>query len=87
MKLINIGFGSMVAASRLLTVVAPDSAPIKRLVSDAREQGILIDASYGRKTKTVLITDSGYVILSALAGDVLADRVSGKDDGKEDEEA
>ncbi|MBR7142093.1 MAG: DUF370 domain-containing protein [Clostridia bacterium] len=87
MKLIRIGFGGLVSADRIVAMVDPDSAPIKRLVSDAREQGILIDASYGRKTKTVLITDSGYVILSALAGDVLADRVSGKDDGKEDEEA
>ena len=86
MKLIRIGFGGLVSADRIVAMVEPDSAPIKRLVSDAREQGILIDASYGRKTKTVLITDSGYVILSALSGDVLAERVSGKDDGREEEE-
>lgn len=66
MKLINIGFGSMVAASRLLAIVAPDSAPIKRVVQEARERGMLIDASYGRKTKAVILMDTDHVILSAI---------------------
>lgn len=74
MKLINIGFGSMVSASRVLTIVAPDSAPIKRVVQEARERGMLIDASYGRKTKAVILMDTDHVILSAIAPDVIAAR-------------
>ena len=74
MKLIGIGFGSMVAAQRVLAVVEPDSAPIKRVVQEARERGMLIDASYGRKTKSVLLMDTDHVILSALTTDVLATR-------------
>ena len=66
MKLINIGFGSMIAANRLLAVVAPESAPIKRLIQEARDRGMLIDASYGRKTKAVLLMDTDHVILSAI---------------------
>ena len=66
MKLINIGFGSLVAAGRLLSVLAPDSAPIKRVIQEARDRGMLIDASYGRKTKSVLLMDTDHVILSAL---------------------
>ena len=66
MKLINIGFGSMIAASRLLAIVAPDSAPIKRVIQEARERSMLIDASYGRKTKAVLLMDTDHVILSAI---------------------
>ena len=66
MKLINIGFGSMVAANRLLAIVAPDSAPIKRVVQEARERGMLIDATYGRKTASIFIMDSDHVVLSAL---------------------
>ena len=66
MKLINIGFGSMISASRVLAVVAPDSAPIKRVMQEARERGMLIDASYGRKTKAVLLMDTDHVILSAI---------------------
>ena len=74
MKLINIGFGSLVSASRLLTVVAPDSAPIKRVVQEARDRGMLIDASYGRKTKAVLLMDTDHVILSAITPEVIHDR-------------
>ena len=74
MKLINIGFGSMVAANRLLAIVAPDSAPIKRVVQEARERGMLIDASYGRKTKSVILMDTDHVILSALTPDALGTR-------------
>ena len=65
MKLINIGFGSMVAAGRLLSVLAPDSAPIKRVIQEARDRGMLIDASYGRSTKSVILMDTDHVILSA----------------------
>ena len=74
MKLINIGFGSMIAAHRLLAVVDPDSAPIKRVVQEAKERGMLIDASYGRATKTVILMDTDHVILSALTPDVLSAR-------------
>ena len=66
MKLINIGFGSMVAANRLLAIVAPDSAPIKRVIQEARDRGMLVDASYGRKTKAVILMDTDHVILSAI---------------------
>ena len=66
MKLVNIGFGSMVAAGRILAVVDPDSAPIKRMVQESRERGMLIDATYGRKTASIFIMDSDHVILSAL---------------------
>ena len=74
MKLIGIGFGSMVAAQRVLAIVEPDSAPIKRVVQEARDRGMLIDASYGRKTKSVLLMDTDHVILSALTTDVLSAR-------------
>ena len=66
MKLLNIGFGSMVAAGRVLAIVAPDSAPIKRVVQEARDRGMLIDASFGRKTKAVILMDTDHVILSAV---------------------
>jgi regulator of extracellular matrix RemA (YlzA/DUF370 family) len=74
MKLINIGFGSMVAAGRVLAVVSPDSAPIKRLVQEARDRGMLIDASYGRKTQSVILMDTDHVILSALETEVINTR-------------
>ena len=67
MKLLNIGFGNMVSAERLIAVVSPDSAPIKRLIQESRERGMLIDATYGRKTASILVMDSDHVILSALA--------------------
>lgn len=66
MKLINIGFGSMIAANRLLAIVEPDSAPIKRVIQEARDRSMLIDASYGRKTKAVILMDTDHVILSAI---------------------
>ena len=66
MKLINIGFGNMVSANRLVAIVSPESAPIKRIIQDAKEKGMLIDATYGRKTASIFIMDSGHVILSAL---------------------
>ena len=80
MKLINIGFGSMVAAGRLLAIVAPDSAPIKRIVQEAKERGMLIDASYGRATKTVILMDTDHVILSGLTPEVLSERWMDKQD-------
>ena len=74
MKLINIGFGSMVAAERLLAIVAPDSAPIKRVVQEARDRGMLIDASYGRRTKAVILMDTDHVILSAIPSETIGAR-------------
>ena len=74
MRLINIGFGSLISASRLLAVVAPDSAPIKRVVQEARDRGMLIDASYGRKTQSVILMDTDHVILSALTPEVIGER-------------
>ena len=86
MKLINIGFGSMIAANRLLAVVAPDSAPIKRVVQEARDRGMLIDASYGRKTKAVLLMDTDHVILSALTPEQIYARWQDKADVTFEEE-
>ena len=83
MKLVNIGFGSMIAANRLLAVVDPDSAPIKRVVQEARDRGMLIDASYGRKTKAVILMDTDHVILSALTTDTLSARWEDKQEEKE----
>lgn len=74
MKLISIGFGNMVNADRVITIVSPDSAPIKRIVQDARDKGALIDASFGRKTRSVLIMDSDHVILSGLQPETVAGR-------------
>ena len=74
MKLINIGFGNMIAAGRVLSILEPESAPIKRIVQEARDRGMLIDASYGRKTKAVLMMDTDHVILSALTPEMLAER-------------
>ena len=86
MKLINIGFGSMVAAGRVLSMLAPDSAPIKRIVQEAKDRGMLIDASYGRATKTVILMDTDHVILSALTPDVLSARWLDKQDNEGDKE-
>lgn len=77
MKLINIGFGNVVAAHRLVAIVSPESAPIKRIVQDARERGTLIDATAGRRTRAVLVTDSEHVILSAVQPETVAARFSG----------
>ena len=78
MKLINIGFGSMVAAGRVLAMMDPDSAPIKRVVQEAKERGMLVDASYGRKTKTVILMDTDHVILSALTPESISTRWTDK---------
>ncbi len=86
MKLINIGFGSMVAADRLLAIVAPDSAPIKRVVQEARDRGMLIDASFGRKTKAVILMDTDHVILSAIPSETIGARWMDVQDVKMEEE-
>lgn len=78
MKLINIGFGNMVSATRIIAIVSPESAPIKRIIQDVRDKGQLIDATYGRRTRAVLIMDSGHVILSAIQPETVAGRMSGK---------
>lgn len=75
MQFINIGFGNLVSVQRLIAVVSPDSAPVKRLVQESRDRGMLIDATYGRKTASVLIMDSDHVVLSALAAERLAPRL------------
>ena len=86
MKLINIGFGNMVCANRLVAIVSPESAPIKRIIQDARESGSLIDATYGRRTRAVIITDSDHIILSAVQPETVANRIDDYDDDEEDEE-
>ena len=86
MKLINLGFGSMVAANRVLAIVAPDSAPIKRVVQEARDRGMLIDASYGRKTKTVILMDTDHVILSGISPETIGARWSGGEEKEEETE-
>ena len=77
MKLLNIGFGNAVAMERIIAIISPDSAPVKRMISDARDRGILIDATYGRKTRTVVVTDSGHIILSGLQTDTITGRAEG----------
>jgi regulator of extracellular matrix RemA (YlzA/DUF370 family) len=74
-KLINIGFGNIVAANRIVSVVSPESAPIKRIIQEARERGMLIDATYGRRTRAVIITDSDHIILSAVQPETVAHRL------------
>ena len=75
MELINIGFGNLISAQRLISIVSPDSAPVKRLIQESRDSGMLIDATYGRKTAAVLIMDSDHVVLSAIAADKLIARL------------
>ena len=79
MRLINIGFGNLVSAGRLIAIVSPESAPIKRIVQDVREKGLLIDATYGRRTRAVIISDSDHVILSAVQPETIAHRFDIKD--------
>ncbi len=79
-KLINIGFGNIVSANRVIAIVSPESAPIKRIIADARDRGQLVDATYGRRTRAVMITDSGHIILSAIQPETVAHRfVTSKD--------
>jgi len=77
MKLINIGFGNMVSARRVVSIIKPDSAPVKRMIQEIREQGMLIDATYGRKTAAVLVMDSGHVVLSGISVDKIIGRQEG----------
>ena len=86
MKFINIGFGNMVASHRVVTLVSPDSAPIKRLIQDARDTGRVIDVSCGRRTRSVIITDSEHVILSAIQPETIATRLNGQTDNVEDDD-
>lgn len=78
-KLINIGFGNIVSANRIISIVSPESAPIKRIIQEARDAGMLIDATYGRRTRAVIICDSHHVILSAVQPETVAHRLSAKD--------
>ena len=83
-KLVNIGFGNIVAANRIVAIVSPESAPIKMIIQEAREKGVLIDATYGRRTRAVIVVDSGHVILSAVQPETVANRLSSKDTGSDD---
>jgi regulator of extracellular matrix RemA (YlzA/DUF370 family) len=78
-KLINIGFGNIVSANRIISIVSPESAPIKRIIQEARESGMLIDATYGRRTRAVIFCDSQHVILSAVQPETVANRLSSKE--------
>ncbi|HAH96874.1 MAG TPA: hypothetical protein DHD79_01590 [Firmicutes bacterium] len=85
-KLINIGFGNIVAANRIIAIVSPESAPIKRIIQESRDRGMLIDATYGRRTRAVIITDSDHVILSAVQPETVANRLSSKDNSSDPED-
>ena len=83
-KLINIGFGNIVAANRIVSIISPESAPIKRIIQEARDKGMLIDATYGRRTRAVVVADSGHIILSAVQPETVANRLALSDE-EEDE--
>lgn len=86
MKLVNIGFGNMVSANRMVAIVSPESAPIKRIVQDAKEKGNLIDATHGRRTRAVIITDSDHIILTYLQAETLSNRMSEEDSAEVEED-
>lgn len=86
MKLVNIGFGNMIAVDRLTAVITADSAPVKRMIQDAREAGHLIDATCGRRTRAVIVTDSGQIVLSAIQPETIAGRLNGKDVSRQSDE-
>ena len=86
MKLVNIGFGNMVSAGRMVAIVSPESAPIKRIIQDAKERGTLIDATHGRRTRAVIITDSDHIILTYLQAETLANRIAEEEDVTLEEE-
>ena len=86
MKFINIGFGNMISAGRVVAIASPDSAPVKRLVQDAREEGRVIDVSCGRRTRAVIITDSDHVILSAIQAETITNRLANEDTSDEEDE-
>lgn len=83
MRLVNIGFGNMVSVERIVAVISPDSAPIKRIIREAEDDGSLVNATYGRRTRAVIITDSDHIILSALQPETISGRLSGETEGKE----
>jgi len=83
-KLINIGFGNIVSANRIISIVSPESAPIKRIIQEARDRNMLIDATYGRRTRAVIITDSDHVILSAVQPETVAQRLNSKDEATDE---
>jgi len=85
-KLVNIGFGNIVSANRIIAIVSPESAPIKRIIQEARDRGMLIDATYGRRTRAVIITDSDHVVLSAVQPETVANRLANDKNSMEDEE-
>ena len=85
MKLINIGFGNVVSASKLVAIVSPESAPIKRIIQEARDRSMLIDATYGRRTRAVIITNSDHIILSAVQPETVANRLSSKETAEDEE--
>ena len=87
MKLVNIGFGNMVAANRMVAIVSPESAPIKRIIQDAKEKGTLIDATHGRRTRAVIITDSDLILLTYLQAETLSNRMSEESDIEDEDEA
>ncbi|MBQ6945546.1 MAG: DUF370 domain-containing protein [Ruminococcus sp.] len=85
MKMINIGYGNMISAERIVTVISPESAPIKRLIQEAKDDGRAIDATYGRKTRAVIVMDSGHIVLSSLITETLASRINENGGSEADE--
>ena len=85
-KLINIGFGNIVAANRIISIISPESAPIKRIIQEARDKGLLVDATYGRRTRAVVVTDSGHIILSAVQPETVANSLVAQTADTEEEE-
>ncbi|NLZ28886.1 MAG: DUF370 domain-containing protein [Firmicutes bacterium] len=84
-KLINIGFGNIVSAARIIAIVSPESAPIKRVINEARDRGVLIDATYGRRTRAVIVADSGHVVLSAVQPETVKHRLQAKDSSSDED--
>ena len=85
-KLVNIGFGNIVAANRIISIISPESAPIKRIIQEARDKGMLVDATYGRRTRAVVVVDSGHIILSAVQPETVANRLVAQTIDSEEEE-
>ena len=85
-KLVNIGFGNIVAAKRIISIISPESAPIKRIIQEARDKGMLVDATYGRRTRAVVVVDSGHIILSAVQPETVANRLVAQTADSEEEE-
>ena len=82
--MVNIGFGNVVSANRIIAIISPESAPIKRIITDARDKGLLIDATYGRRTRAVIVTDSGHVVLSAVQPETVGNRFNADSESSED---